>query len=216
MRALRSRPSAEALAWLDTLERRRLEAEAGGPPLTATEERGYSHPEVKGSLEMETSGKCAYCESHVTHAYWGDVEHILPKAAGCRPDLRFSYDNLTLACAICNNAKGGYYDPHTELLNPYVDEPEHHLLSLGPITWAKAGSERAEVTINKIALNRKGLVERRQERLEAVGALARRYLALPTGALRDALLDQLRAEVGKDASYTAHVRAALKALEIPL
>ena len=216
MRSLESRPTPEALARLETLERRRLEASAGGPELTAIEEKGYSHPEVKGSLELETCGKCAYCESHVTHAYWGDVEHILPKAVGCRPDLQFSYDNLTLACAKCNNAKGGYYNPPTALLNPYVDDPEHHLLWLGPITWAKAGSERAEVTINKVALNRKGLVERRQERLEAVGALARRYFATPPGALRDALLDQLKTEVGKEASYTAHVKAALRVLGIPL
>ncbi len=165
MRSLKSRPTKEATAYLARLEARRLEAENGGPPLTAAEIRGYAHEDVKLSLIAETHGKCGYCESPVTHVYWGDVEHIWPKDANCRPDLRFSYDNLTFACALCNNAKRAYCDQQVPLVNPYVDNPEIHFLWLGPTTWPINTSPSAEVTLIRLALNRLSLVEQRQERL---------------------------------------------------
>lgn len=86
---------------------------------------GYNHPDVKALLRQETSDKCAYCESKVPHVDHGDIEHMLSKQH--RPDLRFDYQNLTYACAVCNNKKRNYHDEQNPLINPYQDVPEEHL-----------------------------------------------------------------------------------------
>ena len=87
----------------------------------------YNNPTIKRALEIETSGKCVYCESKVKHNSHGDIEHILPKNKDARPDLCFSWENLTLACGQCNQSgKGDYYSVAIPLINPYVDYPEKH------------------------------------------------------------------------------------------
>ncbi|MFD2781156.1 HNH endonuclease [Novosphingobium pokkalii] len=64
----------------------------------------YNHPTVKAALKAETSEKCAYCESKMLHVTFGDIEHIVPKSAD--PKLTFDWENLTLACDVCNTKKG--------------------------------------------------------------------------------------------------------------
>lgn len=214
MRPLHSRPTPQALARLEALNARRREAEAGGPALSDAESAGYRHPDVKDAIVIETAQKCAYCESYITHVYWGDVEHIWPKHDQCRPELRFDYENLTLACSKCNNNKRDYCDHIVPLVNPYRDEVDDHFLWLGPLTWATAHSDRGEITVSRLKLNRWELVQRRQERIEAVGRLARRYLAQPEGPLKDALLEQIQEETFEEREYTAHVLEAVRALGV--
>src|SRR4030095_3789537 len=68
----------------------------------------YRDPDLKRHLVRESHGKCIYCESKITHVYFGDVEHIKPKAVFPRERLRVA--NLALACAVCNNAKGNFWN----------------------------------------------------------------------------------------------------------
>src|SRR6266478_6365592 len=82
----------------------------------------YRDPEVKDLIRRETHDKCIYCESKISHVYHGDVEHILPKARF--PELTLDYENLGLACAICNNRKGDVHDDGMPLINPYKDNTE--------------------------------------------------------------------------------------------
>jgi 5-methylcytosine-specific restriction endonuclease McrA len=60
----------------------------------------YNHPRIKEALVKETHGKCAYCESYFRHVTYGDIEHRVAKTP--RPDGTFDWDNLTIACDVCN------------------------------------------------------------------------------------------------------------------
>ena len=170
----------------------------------------YRDREVKLLLRAETSDKCAYCESKVPHVGHGDVEHMLPKAV--RPDLRFDYNNLTYACAVCNGHKGDFYNAEAQLLHPYEDEPGEHLFALGSMVMRVPTSDRGFVTQRRLQLNRGALVERRTERLEAVGALMDQIARATNPAVRSVLEDQVRQECAEDKEYTMVVRSYVKSV----
>lgn len=152
----------------------------------------YKAPEVKALLKEETSEKCAYCESKILHIDFGDVEHIKPK--DIFHELRFSYENLTLACGMCNNKKRNFYSEETPLLNPYIDEPADHLMAIGPMVLRTPGSSRGLVTQKTLDLNRPSLVERRTERLEAIASMADQLAATKSPAVREVLLGAISDE----------------------
>lgn len=121
----------------------------------------YRHKKIKKALITETHGKCVYCESKILHIHHGDVEHILPKAIYA--NKTFDWNNLTLACEICNQNKSDR-DPNFEnIINPYGEFPEEHLFFSGPIifTFTQKG-QNTEVILD---LNRTALLEKRKERL---------------------------------------------------
>jgi len=169
----------------------------------------YRDPAVKAHLVAEAHGKCVYCESKITHVYFGDVEHLKPKALYRAEQL--DIDNLALACAQCNNAKRDFWDPHTPLLNPYVDDPAEELVALGFIVARRPGRQRARITIEKLALNRPALVERRKERIELLENLADQYVLAPEGSLKELLRDELCRQAADDSEYAMIVRAYLNA-----
>lgn len=169
----------------------------------------YKNPLLKQHLVAEANGKCAYCESKITHVYFGDVEHIKPK--GVFPGERLSIENLCLACAPCNNAKGEFWDEATPLLNPYVDHPEDELLAFGTYLIRRHGSERARLSIERLALNRQPLLERRRERFQLLQPLADQYAQTPPGAVRDLIKGELMRQAADDAEYALMVRAFLQA-----
>jgi uncharacterized protein (TIGR02646 family) len=138
----------------------------------------YRAPALKAHLVSEAHGKCVYCESKITHVYFGDIEHIKPKAKF--PRERLDVENLVLACAICNNAKGDYRDASNALLNPYVEDPDQEILALGYLIARRPGQSRARLTIKQLDLNRQALLERRRERVERLQPLAEQYMLEPS------------------------------------
>src|SRR5438034_1848544 len=66
-------------------------------------------------LRDEFSFRCVYC---LLREQWGrvrgtfDIDHFLPVAS--HPGLALTYDNLVLACAACNSAKGKLHVPDPE------------------------------------------------------------------------------------------------------
>jgi 5-methylcytosine-specific restriction endonuclease McrA len=169
----------------------------------------YRDPELKQHLIAEAHGKCIYCESKVTHVYYGDVEHIKPKAVF--PDERLNIENLALACAICNGAKGDFWDEDVPLLNPYRDDPNDELMALGYLVARRPGRNRARITIGKLQLNRPALLERRRERVELLQALADQYAQAPNGPVKDLLRAELCSQASDAAEYAFTVRAYLEA-----
>jgi len=162
----------------------------------------YSHPDIKSALLLETSEKCAYCESAFRHVTYGDVEHILPKRAN--PELRFNWQNLTVACDICNTNKAEH-----ELIDPYVDNPANAFVFCGPVIWAKPDNDRAMLSEIRLDLNRTALVQRRQERLEFLRNLIISAFGKPPD-VRDAILDKARREVAETQPFSACTKAALE------
>lgn len=205
---LTSAPTAEAHARLDHCKqlRERLSADEEVPDSI---NNCYRHQDVKASLVEETSEKCAYCESKITHVYWGDVEHIFPKNQF--PELSLEYDNLTLACAICNNKKLDYYNQEAPILHPYNDIPEDQLVGAGPFLWHRDGSPAGQRTIDLLDLNREKLREQRLECIERLSALADRYESEPDGLIKNTLGAQIREETKDSAEFALVARSFLLA-----
>ena len=170
----------------------------------------YKNAPLKTHLVAEANGKCAYCESKITHVYFGDVEHIRPKESF--PKERLNPANLCLSCALCNNAKGNFWSEATPLLNPYVDDPDYHLLLFGTYLIRRNGSERARLSIERLGLNRQALLERRRERFQQLQPLADQYANTPPGDVRDLIREELLREAADDAEYALVVRTFLKAV----
>ncbi len=169
----------------------------------------YRDPELKQHLVQEAHGKCVYCESKITHVYFGDVEHIKPKSAF--PNERLNVANLVLACAVCNNAKSEFWDDETPFLNPYLDDPTEEVLALGFMVAHRPGHGRARLSISKLGLNRPALVERRKERVELLQSLADQYVLTPAGAIKDIIRTELCQHAKDSGEYAFIVRAYIKA-----
>jgi uncharacterized protein (TIGR02646 family) len=149
----------KAADWTKAL----LEKRARGETLTAGDKTRYAHKEIKVALVAETNGKCAYCESKLRHITHGDIEHIVPKSI--RPERWFDWQNLTLACDVCNGNKSNFDSNHDTFIDPYTADPEEHFWVHGGLILPTPGNEAAQITERVLALNRAELVERRQERL---------------------------------------------------
>lgn len=55
---------------------------------------------AKKQLQVESSNKCAYCESPTTVIAYGDVEHYRPKSKYWW--MAYCYDNYLASCQLCN------------------------------------------------------------------------------------------------------------------
>ncbi len=173
----------------------------------------YRNPAVKSHLISEANGKCIYCESKVSHVYFGDVEHIKPKALF--PKERLNIENLGFVCAKCNNAKSDYWDENFPVIDPYAEDPSVELMALGYYLARRPGSMRAYITLEQIKLNRVEMLERRKERIELLQPLIDQYATTPAGPIKELLATELRRQADDDAEYSLVVRAYLEACDIP-
>jgi hypothetical protein len=154
-----------AEGWTDDL----VQTIAAGEVPTPTQRHRYRHREVRDALIRETHGKCAYCESKVRHVAHGDIEHIVPKSLA--PERSFDWENLTLACDVCNENKGDFAGNHDNFVDPYLMEPSDHVFFAGALLLPVAGSDPGVVTEDVLDLNRPDLFERRTDRLRHLNAL---------------------------------------------
>lgn len=218
MRSLQKGPKPQVLVtngdtWRDELV---ATLAANQTPTAAMKER-YRHPEIKTAVTAETDGKCAYCESKVRHIAHGDIEHIIPKSKV--PEKAYAWDNLTLACAVCNGNKGDYYsdDPansQDSLIDPYVDNPSDHFLYMREIVTPRPDSMRGLATEDVLKLTRTELLERRRERMDFIDGLVRAYhqadQAYKPLLLRDLTQRHLRDDneyAGVTQAYAEHLRS---------
>ena len=169
------------------------------PPALATK---YNQDDVKDALRLECLSKCMYCESKVEHISDLHIEHIKPKAKDKFPDLTFEYDNLGLACPVCNRNKSAIYDVAVPFVNPYVDDPLTHFVSFGFLIWAKPGDRRAKLTENELELNRPDLLEARGERLKTIRGLIESYHVEANLTVKTSIKKQILKEVDRDKIYS--------------
>jgi uncharacterized protein (TIGR02646 family) len=150
---------------------------------------GHQQPEVRKRLQELFHEKCAYCESSVSASNPFDVEHYRPTHGALNLDgtvapahywwLATEWTNLLPSCMYCNRSKrarfpiaGALAEPGAVgealaaerplLLDPCVDEPGEHLVFLEDGLVAPK-TERGEITIDVLALNRESLVASRRE-----------------------------------------------------
>ena len=131
--------------------------------------------EIRETLNIETLGKCAYCEGQVADISFPHVEHIIPKKI--RPDLAHVWANLTLACQRCNNNKRDYYNPDLSIIDPYTDDIQEYLRFHGGFVTPNLGKIRGDITVSKLKLNRMELVSSRLSRVEGVRQMLERWFS---------------------------------------
>lgn len=171
----------------------------------------YKHPENKVALIAASHDKCMYCESKVSHTYYGDIEHIKPKSK--YPALEFVWENLGYVCARCNGYKSDKYDEQNPILNPYDEDPETHLVVFGAVFAHKDNSERGKITIeqqNGVHLNRPALIERRQDRINLIKKIIEASSGLEENA-KQAIWQSIIPESETDKEYSLCIKELLKA-----
>lgn len=218
----------------------------GASKLPEPDSKIYAHETVRDALRTAQHDKCAFCESVVTHITPGDIEHYRPKRGyRQRPAepltypayywLAYDWDNLFLACPLCNQrfkenlfplrvqkARARcHHDDHTRekpvLLHPGRDNPGRHITYRDEVAVPKTARGRA--TIALLGLDRKELNDRRAERRRALQLLRRFRDGLladlaraPTAEARSALAEVERALAGAilpSAEYSAMARVVL-------
>jgi uncharacterized protein (TIGR02646 family) len=144
----------------------------------------YQHKNIKNALVEMFHGKCAYCESAITHIDYGHIEHFKPKSIPAYYELAVAWDNLLLACGRCNGAenKGTKFplaDEGGPLVNPVENEPSEHLrfdfdreLKLANVLGI---SPRGETTQKTLGLNRPQLLKHRSKFVTKLWVIADNY-----------------------------------------
>jgi len=162
--------------------------------------RCYGAKSIKSALLRAQHGKCAFCESKVSHVAYGDIEHFRPKAGyqqratdGLqRPGyywLAYEWTNLLFACQICNQqgkknlfplanprrrATSHHDDLSAErplLIDPADHDPERYIGFREEVAYPRHGRRIGKRTIEILALNRPALLERRRDRLKMLQLL---------------------------------------------
>ncbi|MCA9070712.1 MAG: HNH endonuclease [Planctomycetaceae bacterium] len=162
---------------------------------------------MKATVREESHDKCTYCESKISHISPGHIEHLIPKSK--RRDLVVCWQNLGYVCEECNREKGDYHEPDEPLLNPFIDNPEDHLLFFGPMILQK-DLGKGYRTIRKLKLSRPSLVERKKERIEYIQKLIVTWKSLPDSQTKQILKEEILGECRPDKEYSATIRNLLK------
>jgi uncharacterized protein (TIGR02646 family) len=190
----------------------------------------YSHPSVRKRLLSCQSKKCCYCEKKSEHVH--EVEHYRPKksvrqSAGDPLEypgyywLAYDWDNLLTACRHCNGRKGTLFplsDPEQRvrshhgdvgiedplLIHPAEEDPAEHISFRKHVAFPK--TEKGEVTINVLGLNRPNLTQDRSDRYETLKVL--HDLANLQMSSSQKAAEMLREKKSDDEPFAAMVRAA--------
>jgi uncharacterized protein (TIGR02646 family) len=194
-----------AAAWTQIL----LDRAAANVKPSDAEKSRYRHPDIKSVLVKETGGKCAYCESKLLHITYGDVEHVIPKST--RIEVTFEWENLTLACDVCNTNKSDKFSGGVGFIDPYLKDPAAHFNVVGSLILAKIGDNDARITEETLKLNRAELVERRSQRIQGLRSEVEVIQRAPA-ALQAILFESLKEEIKLDKEYAAIARACLPLL----
>lgn len=176
--------------------------------LAAHEKSKYNHPDVKAALIDETYGKCAYCESKIMHIAYGDIEHIAPKKIS--PELWFEWENLTLACDVCNTKKSS----KENIIDPYENDPARRVMFIGATIWPAPGDELAKYSIEELELNREALTARRQEKIEYLMMLLEIIAKTNTHELRERLKQDFMLELANDKEFAGLARCVADELRL--
>ncbi|WP_026072401.1 HNH endonuclease [Nodosilinea nodulosa] len=127
------------------------------PPLSSSQ---------KQAVAERASGCCEYCLCQARYSPDPfSIEHIIPRSKGGSDDL----ENLALACQGCNNRKyvqTKAYDPVTgrmiSLYNPRQHQWQAHFVWSQDLTLMLGITPIGRATVDKLALNRDGVVNLRR------------------------------------------------------
>ena len=181
------------------------------PHPDALQNGNYKHPTNKEALKGANFDKCMYCESKISQIDFAHIEHFKPKSPDKYPELEFTWDNLGYACPKCNNAKSDKFHFDTPYIDPYSENPSEYFYATGAWLFIKNGSERSEISIRDIELNRPELLEKRLEKISEIQKAISACHRTTNEALKTAALNELEQEASPEKEYSFFVSALLKA-----
>lgn len=122
----------KAEEWTKALLEAIAEYHGNGTKVPKSLYNKYSHDDIRDTLERmyrneEGQCLCCYCESVIDIVSFPNIEHLKPKAKDKFPELTFDWDNLHVACTLCNGAKSDKYDDCHPILDPVDDPVSGHL-----------------------------------------------------------------------------------------
>jgi uncharacterized protein (TIGR02646 family) len=148
----------------------------------------YCRKPIKKALVDMFHGKCAYCESAITHIDYGHIEHFKPKSRREFSELAVDWNNLLLACGVCNGAefKGvNFPGPREEgpLIDPTAEDPSPHFKfdydSKTRVAAVLGITGRGRTTVKTFGLDRPALVKRRSNFVTKLIVIAKSYATDP-------------------------------------
>lgn len=199
----------------------------------------YGNVSVKEALKKAQHGKCAFCESRITHVQYGDVEHFRPKKGFLRGKtltrpgyywLAYDWDNLLLACQICNQRHkrnafpllrgslrarshlGSLVKERPVFIHPGWEDPSREIEFRLHVPYPRNGSIRGRRTIQGLGLKRRELMEERERHLDKIKAIKNLVWICPPGPEREEAEALLRRAQMDDAPYAAMVRCFLASI----
>lgn len=151
-----------------------------------------------------------YCESKISHIDYAHVEHIKPKAENKYPDLAYIWENLGYACPKYNINKSDKYHEDAPYIDPYTENPIDHLFASGAFLFQRNGSERGEISIRDIGLNRTELIEKRMSKILQIEKALNAAHRSTNVALKEAAIRELEQEAMPDKEYSMYVHSFLQ------
>ncbi len=147
-------------------------------------------------------------ESKLLHIHHGDVEHIYPKSLD--ESKRFLWINLTLSCEICNQNKTNLDPNLNNIQDPYSGNPESVIIFCGSLVLGSGIKGLSTLAI--LDLNRKQLIEKRQEKLEKILLIFNQICseALPQAARQAIYNDMIKNETSADQEYSSMVKSTIR------
>ncbi len=179
------------------------------PNPDALRRNNYKDAMNKAALKNAANDKCMYCESVISHIDFAHIEHIKPKAR--YPEFEFEWNNLGYACPRCNNSKSDKYEQDNPYIDPYKDIPSNFVFASGAILFVRNGSERGEVTIKGIQLNRPDLLEKRLEKIRDIERALTACHRTNSKPLREAAIEELQNEALPEKEYSFITKAFIEA-----
>jgi uncharacterized protein (TIGR02646 family) len=200
----------------------------------------YGAKPVKDVLIEAQHGKCAFCESQIRHIDHGDVEHYRPKGGVRQVNadpleqpgyfwLAYVWENLFLACALCNQsfkknlfpladptrrARSHLDDLAAEqpmLIHPADEEPNAFIGFREEMAFPIGDDPRARTTIEVLGLNREELAEFRLDHLAPFRLLRQTLPLLPADSAEARDIQGLFEQaVLPRAQYSSMMRALLE------
>ena len=158
----------------------------------------YKQDDIRTALEQMYGGLCCYCESRIPIVAFGHIEHRKPKKS--QPEYTFDWDNLHLACPVCNQAKSDKWNDDYPILDSVQDTISEHLSYKvdGVKRWPE--SHRGTTTIEHAALNRQELRDARMviafRVLDIICALNQDPDSPTAGLVRAELEEKISGEYG--------------------
>jgi hypothetical protein len=102
------------------------------------------------------------------------------------------------------------FDETCSPINPYIDNPTDHFISLGTMVCHKPGNDKGQLTEFLLDLNRPELMESRKNRIDAVRPLIDQYIKETNPSLRQILKKNIEKEMEDSKPYAMCVRATVK------